>query len=130
MMWFAAFFSARAIGLNYPKTATMAFTAAGNNFELAIAVSIGVWGVTSGQALAGTIGPLIEVPALVGLVYVSLWLRKRLEWIEADIRHYQADHPAPNPLQIALWRAVAQFKSFSGFAGVLGGGGHRWPVHG
>lgn len=78
IMWFAAFFSARALGLNYPKTATMAFTAAGNNFELAIAVSIGVWGVTSGQALAGTVGPLIEVPALVALVYVSLWLRRRL----------------------------------------------------
>jgi ACR3 family arsenite transporter len=78
LMWFTAFFASRAIGLNYPKTATMAFTAAGNNFELAIAVSIGVWGVTSGQALAGTIGPLVEVPALVALVYVSLWLRKRL----------------------------------------------------
>ena len=78
LMWFGAFFASRAIGLDYPKTATMAFTAAGNNFELAIAVCIGVWGVTSGQALAGTIGPLIEVPALVGLVYVSLWLRKRL----------------------------------------------------
>lgn len=76
IMWFAAFFAARACGLGYPKTATMAFTAAGNNFELAIAVSIGVWGVTSGQALAGTIGPLIEVPALVALVYVSLWLRR------------------------------------------------------
>ena len=78
IMWFASFFAARAIGLNYPNTAAVAFTAAGNNFELAIAVSIGVWGVTSGQALAGTIGPLIEVPALVALVYVSLWLRKRL----------------------------------------------------
>ena len=78
IMWFTAFFASRAIGLSYPKTATMAFTAAGNNFELAIAVSIGVWGVTSGQALAGTIGPLVEVPALVALVYVSLWLRKRL----------------------------------------------------
>ena len=78
IMWFTAFFASRAIGLDYPKTATMAFTAAGNNFELAIAVCIGVWGVTSGEALAGTIGPLIEVPALVALVYVSLWLRNRL----------------------------------------------------
>jgi ACR3 family arsenite transporter len=80
IMWSVAFFTGLRARLGYPKTATLAFTAAGNNFELAIAVSIGVWGVTSGQALTGVIGPLIEVPALVALVYLSLWLHKRLTW--------------------------------------------------
>ncbi len=77
IMWVVAFAVGRRNGLSYPTTATLAFTAAGNNFELAIAVSICVWGVSSRQALAGVIGPLIEVPVLVALVYVSLWLRRR-----------------------------------------------------
>jgi ACR3 family arsenite transporter len=67
----------RWLDLGYAKTTTLALTAAGNNFELAIAVAIGTFGVTSGQALAGVVGPLIEVPALVALVYAALWARKR-----------------------------------------------------
>jgi ACR3 family arsenite transporter len=77
LMWSAAFGLGLRLRLPYARNATLAFTAAGNNFELAIAVAIGVFGVTSGQALAGVVGPLIEVPALVGLVYVALWARRR-----------------------------------------------------
>jgi ACR3 family arsenite transporter len=78
LMWTGSFALGRALHLSYPRTATLAFTAAGNNFELAIAVAIGTFGVTSGQALAGVVGPLIEVPVLVALVYVSLAARRRL----------------------------------------------------
>jgi arsenite transporter len=77
LMFFIAFFVSKALGFNYEETTAISFTAAGNNFELAIAVAVGVFGITSGEALTGVIGPLIEVPVLIALVYVALWLRDR-----------------------------------------------------
>jgi ACR3 family arsenite transporter len=79
VMWFGSFFAGWRLGFPYDRNTAIAFTAAGNNFELAIAVSIAVFGVSSGQALAGVVGPLIEVPVLVGLVYVALWAKRRYE---------------------------------------------------
>jgi ACR3 family arsenite transporter len=82
IMWFGSFFVGYRMNFSYGKNTAMAFTAAGNNFELAIAVAIGVFGIASGEALATVVGPLIEVPALIALVYAALWAR----------RHY---YPAP-----------------------------------
>ncbi|MEX1356990.1 MAG: hypothetical protein WD981_00050 [Gaiellaceae bacterium] len=79
-MWIAGFVAGRLLRLPYAQTASLAFTVASNDFELAIAVAVGVFGASSGQALAGVVGPLIEVPVLVSLVYVALWLARRLSW--------------------------------------------------
>ena len=98
LMWVAGFWVGRLLKLAYPRTAALAFSAASNDFELAIAVAIGVFGVTSGEALAGVVGPLIEVPVLLGLVYVALWLRKRLTWPEpVPVSAHPTSPPARTP---------------------------------
>jgi arsenite transporter len=76
VMWVAGFSIGKVVDLPYPQTASMGFTVASNDFELAIAVAVGVFGATSGEALAGVVGPLIEVPVLIALVYVALWARR------------------------------------------------------
>lgn len=95
VMFLVGLFASRAVGLDYARSVTVAFTASGNNFELAIAVAIATFGAQSGQALAGVVGPLIEVPVLVGLVSVARWLGPRLFPQDPTVPTPATTSPAP-----------------------------------